>query len=957
MLINRSHMYNIFIFLILYLSCSFSFAKSLAVDYDILYVRYPATNPKGLFVSIPQGEKPYDIAAGSDLILLHPDGTEDIVVDCSKCSVMDPFISYDGKWAYYSLIEEAKKSSASWIYKVNLTKKPYKKIRLTFDDGFNDRLYKTNTLSESKLINHRKIRDMAPVPLADGRLLFTSNRAGLVALNPGTDAVIKGSIQELYIMDDHNGEATTAALANTKKLENSNLHMVQHPIQLKDGRILFSSWHDVGHKFRYAMTSLFTINPDGTNIKQFTEPHERHKRLDHFITQLADEKIISTLYYPSFDYGFGILMRSPLIISEPVFLRNSIKQKFVFGKNNKVSFREFDRKNTLTITPHTTSADRPAPNLSGKYSMPSAAPYDGLLTAYSKGSVNYFNAECAKKKLCEALKSGIYLIPNVSSNIINTPSQLIKIKDDPNYNEIWPRAVVPFKAIYGQDKPDILPPIINKSSEAVAIIGTSSMYNRESNGSDDPFQSSSSRELHDGNWTIQGAESGVFSNDDIYGVRIISTPAKPFTKPINKYKNKKRWENIKPYLIDKRLDKVVARYGSFHGEKWEILGEFPLMHKQNGLKDKQGNPDTSWQAKIPAETPFLIQTIDKNGMTLVSELTWRALKSGENRTDCGGCHAHSIPALDFKTTATGKGYPIYDVPGVDDFDSRIDDGTWDLTSGSIPVLAENKVVFHHSGVLDVEFRRDVFPILKQQCMSCHQTKNERSSFVITADSADKTYQNLTYNKRKNGKKFIVPQISRFIRSPQARQSLLVWVAWNKRLDGRKNSTRDNDIDFPFQHPFMDLSDKEKRTIARWADLGGPIDFPQTDGFGYTDDSQLPIINIAYPLIGKNKINDNLVIAFHDVKSGIDWTSLKLQYYTVEQSMDISKSNGWFNSSKPLIKKDVYINQKKRINDKGVLRLPLSDLHIELDKEYILEVTIKDKVGNRNIATSRFSINN
>jgi hypothetical protein len=492
-------------------------------------------------------------------------------------------------------------------------------------------------------------------------------------------------------------------------------------------------------------------------------------------------------------------------------------------------------------------------------------------------------------------------------------------------------------------------------NEATALVGTSSMYNRESSGSTDPFQASNRREIHDGNWTIQGADAGIYSNDDIYGIRIVATPAKPFTKSIDKYKNRERWDKIMPYLLDTRLDKVVARYGSFHGEKWEILGEFPLMHKLNGLKDRQKNPDTSWQAKVPAETPFLIQMLDKNGMTITSELTWRALKPGEIRTDCGGCHAHSIPALDFQTTATGKGYLLYDIPGVDDFDSRIDNGTWDLTTGSIPLLADNRVEFHDSGVLDVEFRRDIFPILENKCIKCHKVSDTKSSFVITKNNPDKTYQNITYNKRKNGKKFVVPQISRFIRSPQARQSLLVWVAWNERLDGRKNSTRDNDIDFPYAHPIMALSDKEKRSIARWVDLGGPIDFPQTDGFGYTDDSQLPIINLASPSNGINSVNKEIMIGFHDTKSGIDWKSLVLKYYSVEDSIKFSKSNSLMKTISSLRKRDVYINQKTQINSKGVLKLPLASLGLSKQKEYILEVTIKDTVGNRNIATTRFSI--
>jgi hypothetical protein len=152
-----------------------------------------------------------------------------------------------------------------------------------------------------------------------------------------------------------------------------------------------------------------------------------------------------------------------------------------------------------------------------------------------------------------------------------------------------------------------------------------------------------------------------------------------------------------------------------------------------------------------------------------------------------------------------------------------------------------------------------------------------------------------------------------------------------------------------------LSDKEKRTIARWVDLGGPIDFPQTDGFGYTDDSQLPIINLASPSNGINSADNEIIIGFHDAKSGIDWNSLALKYYSVENSVKLSKSNSLMKAISSLRKQYVFINQKTQINNKGVLKLPLAYLKLIKLKEYILEVTIKDTAGNKNIATTRFSV--
>jgi hypothetical protein len=672
--------------------------KAQQLDYDIVYVRYPNQTDKSSFVRIPQGEHPYVITAGADLMLLKKDGQEQVLVDCDECSVMDPSISLDGKIVYYSLIVGPDTSSASWLYKIDLTDKQYKPIRLTFDNGFDSHLYagnrgKSETYDQSAF---RSIRDMSPIPLADGSLLFTSNRSALTMFNPGTDAVDRGSIQQLYVMDDHDGSSQDELSANIRRIETGTLHLAQHPMQLKDGRILFSSWQDAGIKFTYAMTNLMTVHPDGSNLQQFTEPHDHHKLVEHFITQLSDEKVVSALYYPSFDYGYGILMRYPINPPGPDFLRGSIDQEYTYG--GRISYREFDRKGAWSLTPHTTPLDQPAPNLSGKYSMPSSTINGGLLVAYSSGSVNYFGAVCKRSNACEALKSGIYLIPDAKTGDVASPNELVKIKDDPNYNEIWPRAVLSYADIYGQPTPDILPSIeLNgpedqriKPGEASAFVGSSSTYNREVLDNGDRFQSSRRRETHDGNWTIQGAEAGEFSNSEIYGIRLITSPSKPYTNPISKYdSDNSKWEEISSLLLDQRLKRVVARFGSEHGERWEVLGEFPLTNKQT--IDAQGNADSSWIAKIPAETPFFIQAIDKNGMTLISELTWRALKSGEKRVDCGGCHAHSLEPLKFETTQAGKNAPIRSVKGISESDVRTNMAALSLFRALLWVLNLNVI--------------------------------------------------------------------------------------------------------------------------------------------------------------------------------------------------------------------------------------------------------------------------
>ena len=70
--------------------------------------------------------------------------------------------------------------------------------------------------------------------------------------------------------------------------------------------------------------------------------------------------------------------------------------------------------------------------------------------------------------------------------------------------------------------------------------------------------------------------------------------------------------------------------------------------------DPDGNPDTSFLARIPADVAFTFQTLDRDGMVLNMAQTWHQLRPGEIRNDCGGCHAHSQKPTLFRDTGGGE---------------------------------------------------------------------------------------------------------------------------------------------------------------------------------------------------------------------------------------------------------------------------------------------------------------
>lgn len=907
------------------------------IDYSVVYVRYPSADPSDPYVTIPQGEDAYNIRAGADLMLFKPDGSEEVLVDCTDCSVMDPNISFDGRYVYYSRIDnipatptyDSQVATGGFIYKIDLqAAAPRPQIQLTFDDGYECDQYAGNGAFDMEA-SYRKLRDMAPFPMAGGKVGFTSNRSCIVGYGNGAEASFKksGSVQQIYVIDDHDGSLNTAALSNMHRLENGSIRMVQHPMQLKDGRILFSTWQDVAQKYDYAMTSLFTINPDGSNMMQFTEPHDHHKNLDHFITQLANEDVVWGNYYPSFDYGFGVLLRAPINPTGPDWVRQPVRAD---------SFREMERKNETSITPHTTPQDVPAPEVngvaSGKYAMPSVAKGGHMLTAWSSGYVNFFDAACGSAGKCDALKSGIYLILDAQTQVINDPAELskmIRIKDDPNYNEIWPRAVVSYQDIYGIPEP--LTPANSvydapqdsrlADAEPHAIVGTSSMLHVDDSDNQHSFAPSINRETHDGNWTIQGAEAGVFTDADVYAVRIVATPTIPYTHQLIGADK----TAIDRYLKDDRRDSVPERFGSAVDEQWKILGEFILPHTAS--TDSLGDKDTSWAAKIPAEMPFLIQTLDQNGMTINSELTWRALKSGEKRVDCGGCHVHTKEPLSYATTQSGLQSAIAGIAGLLDNDPKIQNGLYDLTDGA-PLLDSTGMSFSAEKLVEVEFNDDIQPIITNRCVACHTDGQTNGGLVLDGTGENDAYGVLA---AKDGA-YKFPQRNKYVRIPQARESLLIWNIYNQRLDGRLNADRGDDLDFTSHPAITGLTDTEKRTFARWVDMGVPIDFPVTSGFGYTEDSTLPVIQILDPKRGTSpSTGGTITVGLTDAESDIDLATFSARYAQVTGSTQGSwvaiDTTGFTLSSTGL----------------GTITEPPVS-------QYVLEITVDDTAGNTAIHT-------
>jgi hypothetical protein len=961
--------------------------KSVTIDYDIVYVRARRagdTVHKRFFTDF---SSPVTIEPGADLMLLHPDGTEELLVAGGDGSVTDPVVSFDGQWVYYVLLHNMKNAS-QWnppkqggdIYKIHVKTK--RVVKLT------NQKFSPNTGAANWSEGYRKpqtgkshfeygVYNMGPCPLPGGRIAFTSNRDGFRPAK-GYPAVCL----QLFVMDDRDTDIDPDETpTNLEKIGHLNLAGALHPVALADGRIMYSSLESQGARSDI-LWGIWTIHPDGTNWNPLVSAFDPGGAPNgfHFQTQLSNREIVVEQYYNQNNSGFGAYIKLPRPGFDPYDAMDPYKhfdysrgrfpvniREFFSNAGGGNSYPAFQSANmnaskgwrygrydngrpqnyrmpfmpahSVSLTPFTHGLEGPAGRsvlgdktspAVGKFTHPSGAPHNHLLTCYSPGPVNH------QYRHPPELDGGIYLIKN--GQAVNSPSEMRLIKNDPNFNECWPRAVVPYRRVYGIPEPRNLARIANdgKASKHLpegtpfALVGTSSFYKRETYpnggvpdgkvtstyvGRNDPWKGLDAFTSHGNgpslNWHNQGADAGLYSNDDIHAVRILAM--EPTT--------------------DRKGANGGRRYYNHAGERLRVLGEIPLRKfgKNGQPKDPDGNPDTSFLAKIPADVGFTFQTLDKEGMVLNSAQTWHQLRPGEVRNDCGGCHAHSQKPTEFKNTAAAKdNYKVWDLVNATPL---LTEKSKDESKSKWDARDESGLRYLKTGPLNVEYWRDVKPILAKHCAECHTSKDGRKpdgnldldadDTLVDRENLGKfpgTYYRLALDERgKFGHKppgwdsWGSPNASRYIRKFQSRRSLLVWKLFGERLDGfsnddhpsekvpgsgtlffvgkevdlQKNKSR-QDVDHlgkvmppPGWGGGIPLSDEQIRTIVRWIDLGCPIDLdydpknPGKIGFGWMLDDQRPTLTLTAPTPGVNRRLDRIVIGMHDFGSGLNPESLRV----------------------------------------------------------------------------------
>ncbi|HEY7313135.1 MAG TPA: hypothetical protein VH643_27550 [Gemmataceae bacterium] len=863
--------------------------KTVQYDFDIVYVRAPRRDDSGKAKWAEVGD-PRSMEPGADLVLLHPDGKEEVLVAVKDNeAIADPYVSFDGQSVYFAKFHDVKNHKGSDIYKIHVpTRKIVRLTRQIFTPN-------TGAADWSKTpLPSWGVHNLGPCPLPGGKLVFVSDRNAFKATNPGYAP--NALALQLFVMDEDGG--------NVECIGHLNLGMALHPVILKDGRIMFSSLESQGMRSHH-LWGVWSIHPDGTRWGPLFSAFEIGNGTadsTHFQAQLSDGNLVVESYYNLNNFGFGTYYKFPAHAPEgyPAFgpayksdPRNAQLRhgRHADGRGIYIQF-PFSPHGIEALTPFVLKGDWPSepadparkdsPRV-GKFTHPSSAPDNHLLTVWSPGSLNSY----ARHK--PPFDSGIYLIK--SGKPIDEPGQMLLIKNDPKYHEQWPRALVPYKRIYGVDEPRRLAPIANNGKQSphlpegtpFGLVGTSSLYKRESypygvvrpgsvTASFAAEKDPTGYRGHDNsfNWTVQGSDAGLYGNDEIHAVRILVLDPTSDIRP-----------------------KGGRNYYNHAKERMRILGEIPVRKFQGDKQpsDPDGNPDTSFLVKIPADTAWTFQTLDKNGMVLNMAQTWHQLRPGEIRNDCGGCHAHSQKPTLFKDTAAAKpDYKPFDLTKQTPLlttKAKDESGKkWDAKNESGLRFAKH--------VQNVEYFRDVKPILERSCTACHTQKTDKPAgnlvldddHIVTAQNpaglgfsfqAPATYARLAADpagkyghKPLNRHGWTNLGASRYVRLMQSRRSLLIWKVFGRRMDGWDNDDLLHETvpgdpqslrhkgkpvpDTPYNREIAHiaytgsimpppkavagtydgpdgkkikvapLTDEDRLTLVRWIDLGCPIDF-------------------------------------------------------------------------------------------------------------------------------------
>lgn len=920
---------------------------------------------------LPEVRDLYRVIPGGDIVLRRADGSERVVIAHDESapagtpvgSVLDLNLSPDAQWMVWAEVVDARAAAneAGVGSRIDL-QRAYIGDEASPAFGVVHCLtcaldYQFNRFKGwDPALDAAAVRAVvggpvfvAPVWLPDGRILFGSTIAaeaisGLPDFyDERVDFFATSQLQpalQLWTIDADGSNLTRITPALPTRL--------QHPTLMADGRIIATSWEMAFRRRIHNGFSLVELKLDGSGYRQFSHRHQVLAAVPHFAAALPSGELCAVEYYNGQTFGFGSLWCAPGAPAGPVFSDDPLQAWGAFLAQTpgaswgedllKVAwsrpFGQFEhypdrrqrqeRMGARLLTPRMSNFDVSTADWSGRVTQPAPGPDGSIYLVWSRGGVNRAEGGGLPADAMPRPDAGIYWLASGSSApMLDPQSQLLRVVDTPAYHEMWPRPLLPRASLFSDAAPPAPP-----SGEPYGWLEGASVRARLTRP--DGVDRAHGAVFPETAWLVQGTEAGITADADVVGVRVLAVIPEGLSRPWSPdFPHATQYQARNRSWWSPALDRVV------------ILGEVPVLKRdadgqlrlnpQDSGQSGQVQPDTSFRIRVPAGVAIFQQGLDRRGLATATETTWHALASGEHKR-CQGCHWRTAELPRFEDSIAGQNQEWTDVAEATPLFAGID-ARGDPTLESAP-----------GRVLHVEWQRDVAPVLAARCQSCHQ--GEAPAGGLALDGSIATYRRLAVPQADSE---TLPQVSPWTRMLQARQSRLAWYLWGERLDGRPDAgdpAGRGGFDWSFDrtrvrqnHPPAALTDAERRRVARWIDIGMPIDLSD---WHLTQDPA----NAAWKS-RRGYLGDDLPPTL--IPGGLPWTGAVCASPLLRIGL---WDDGGFGPAPLSVRVDGGANLAGPVSGNGVVEIALPAL---ADGAHAVEVVLVDLAGNRSSAERRFAI--
>ena len=491
------------------------------------------------------------------------------------------------------------------------------------------------------------------------------------------------------------------------------------------------------------------------------------------------------------------------------------------------------------------------PGYSGKLTTPRAGRPNQLYAAYSPYTSNSKSTDNDGNKA--RYDSYIVNFPDVDNRLnSSTPwdvSELQPVLSDNSKfkSQVWPAPVLSHRQRFGE------PPQVSSLEKAVDKIAYYQNNPDAIHGKPYGVIGTSSLSHTDGitkDWrlAVKGKKYNLdtLSNNEKVNIQnnIMGLSRVMLNNGIPDIYERVQHEDILGISIDLTSNKPDQYYNM----GYQTAGGTQETVKRLGVYDVRTAADDSFLATIPSDQAIALHLLDSDtGLKLLDQRSWKSLKAGEVRNDCGGCHNHVDAPVPFAgTVADGASYQPLDMVTKTHY--------IEYDAFCNPMVLESS-----SPTLRIpEYYADILPELQTYCTPCHANSGSAAG-IFNLDNPGQAYNNFKDYYNNDG----------------ALGSPLFWAAYGGRTDNRDNTDpfyQNSKFKYSLVHNALGLCNGDETTanfvyqFGLWIDHLMPKDTQSNPPYNPDWDRFHPSVNFDLALInGDPTMKDTtaLVVSYWD----------------------------------------------------------------------------------------------